>query len=146
MSCCSSTTCPHNYAPWFARIGFSLVLIGFGVNHYRFIDSFTGMASGVFTNTAIAAVAGFLAYIVPALMIVGGTLFAVKKYGCWSKFCILAALGGIMGWAGLGLLFGSAEIGATLGPAIQGAAVLLITYHIVKKMSCCGSGCCTPQK
>jgi hypothetical protein len=146
MSCCSSKTCPHNYAPWFPRIGFGLVLVGFGVNHYRALESFVSMASGVFTNAMVANVFGLLAYIVPALMIVGGVLFAVKKYGCWSKFCILASLGGILGWGGLAIMLGTPETAGSIGPAIQNAALLIVVYHIIKKMSCCSSGCCTPSK
>lgn len=146
MSCCSSTTCPHNYAPWFPRIGFGLVLAGFGVNHYRALDGFVSMTSNVFTNSILASIAGVLAYIVPALMIVGGVLFAVKKFGCWSKFCILASLGGILGWGGLAIMFGTPEIAGGVGPYIQNAALLIVVYHIIKKMSCCGSGCCTQPK
>lgn len=145
MSCCTSPNCPHHYAPWFARIGFGLVLVGFGVNHYRFIDSFIAMSSGAFTNPMVAGIAGVLAYIVPALMIVGGALFAVKQYGCISKTCILAALGGILGWGGLAIMLGSAEIADSIGPAIQNAGLLIVVYHIIKKMSCCGSGCCMPS-
>jgi hypothetical protein len=148
MSCCSSKSCPHNYASWFPRIGFGLVLVGYGVNHYRSLDAFIGMASGVFTVPALASVMTLLAYVVPALMIVGGALFAVKQFGCWSKFCILASLGGILGWGGLAIMLGTMQTAMDIGPAVQNAALLIVVYYIIKKMSCCGSssGCCTPSK
>lgn len=149
-------------APWFARIGFGLVLVGFGVNHYRFLDSFRQMAiDGV---GPLGPVAGILAYVFPALLIVGGALFAVKQLKHVAKFCILAALGGIIGWGGVGLMLVSGEpevMQATmqnLSTAIFNTSILLILYSVVRKMGCChcspsgGCGCgsagcnCAPVK
>lgn len=130
-------------APWFARIGFGLVLVGYGVNHYRFLGDFTQMASGAYASVpALGPIATILAYIVPALMIVGGALFAVKQLKAVSKFCILASLGGILGWAGLAVALGSAETGASMMPMIANAALLIVVYHVIRKMSCCSS--CVP--
>lgn len=124
-----------------------MALAGFGVNHYRNIGMFVDNAKSVFSVSAVATVAGLLAYIVPALMIVGGILFAVKQQPCISKMCILASLGGIIGWAGLAVLLGDGSTGMAMMPMIQNASILLITYVMIKKMGCCGSGSCsTPGK
>lgn len=148
MNCCSpgcigGKYCPCGYASWFPRIAFGLILVGLGVNHYKDVAGFTSGASGALTSVPVlASIAGFLAYIVPALMIVGGALFAVKQLGCISKTCILASLSGIIGWASLAILVGDGASGAVFMPMIQNAAVLLVLYWVVKKMSCCGSAGC----
>jgi hypothetical protein len=146
MNCCSAggscTKCPSAYALWFPRIGFGLVLAGYGVNHLRFMSDFTGFAGSVFTNAALAGVFSAVAYIVPVLMIVGGVLFAIDKCCMWSKICVLASLGGILGWAGLAVMLGDNTTGGNMMPAIQNAAVLLIAYHVIKKMWKCAMGCC----
>ncbi len=161
MSCCSSSgtcgcpvqPCPSSYVTtWFPRIAFGMVLAGYGVNHYRDLDNFIKMASGAFpTVPLLASIAGLLAYIVPALMIVGGVLFATRQLCCIAKMCIVAALTGIIGWAGLAVLVGSGTAGMTMKDPIQFAAVLFIFFVFAKKMSCksacsskgaCSSGSC----
>ncbi len=135
--------CPLKYSCWIPRIGFGLVLVGYGVNHYRTLDGFVGMAKGVFPTVAVLAkIAGVLAYIVPALMIIGGLLFAIRQLCCVSKMCILASLGGIIGWAGLAVLVGDANAAGAMMPMIQNASILLILYFAMKKKS---TSCCTTQ-
>lgn len=85
---------------------------------------------------------GFFAYFVPAAMIVGGALLAVKQLPWLSKLCILGALSGIIVWASLAILVGDTATTGSMMPAIQNAAVLIILYYVVRKMSCCGS--CVP--
>lgn len=132
--------------PWFPRVAFGLVMVAYGVNHYRFVDGFSGMSSGALAPVPfLATIAGLLAYIVPALMIVGGALFAVKQLCSVSKICIVASLSGIIGWAALAVLIGSNEAGMNFMPAIQNASILLILYWVIKKMSCCGSSCPTTK-
>lgn len=149
MSCCSSSgscgcpvqPCPTRYALWLPRIGFGLVLAGLGVNHYKDIGGFVQFSSSVYpTMPMVGSVAGILAYIVPALMIVGGVLFAIKQLNCVAKTCILASLSGILGWAGLAIMLGDSSSSGVLMPFIQNAAVLFILYYIIKKMTC-GSSC-----
>jgi hypothetical protein len=74
-------------------------------------------------------------------MIVGGALFAVKQMCCISKTCILASLSGIIGWCSLAVMFGDANAGGTFMPYIQNAALLIVLYWVIKKMSCCGGSC-----
>ncbi len=136
--------CPVKYAPWIPRIAFGLVLVGYGVNHYRSLGGFVAMAKGVFPlMPSLGMIAGVLAYIVPALMIIGGALFAIRQLCCLSKTCILASLGGIIGWAGLAVLVGDGNAAGAMMPMIQNAAVLLILYYMIKKSSCSmSSGSC----
>ena len=147
---CGNGKCPCTVAPYLPRIAFGLVLAGYGVSHYRNLSGFVGMAKGVFPTVAIlGTVASLLAYIVPALMIVGGVLFALKQLCCISKTCILASLSGIIGWAGLAVMVGDGNAAGAMMPMIQNASVLLILYYMVKKASCCKSACagsCPTQK
>ncbi len=151
MSCCSSsapcscgsTKCPSKFSCWIPRIAFGLVLAGYGVNHYRTLSQFVGMAKGVFPTVAILGMlSGILAYIVPALMIVGGVLFAIRQLCCLSKMCILASLGGIIGWAGLAVLVGDGNAAGAMMPMIQNASILLILYYTIKKKPSCSTGSC----
>lgn len=144
--CLSSSSC--KVAPWLPRIGFGVALIGFGVMHYRSLSMFVESAAQPFSIPAVAILASALAYVVPALMIVGGALFAVRQLCAVSKICILASLSGIVGWAGLAIALmdpSSETSGQTvmnLSAAIQNASILLILYFAIKKSSCSQS--CTP--
>jgi len=154
MSCCppsgpgcQSAGFSSKYTGYLPRIGFGLVLFSYGVNHYRHLDGFIAGAKAAFpTVPALATVSGILAYIVPALMIVGGALFATRQLCGISKLCVLGALSGILGWASLAVLVGDANAGGSSMPMIQSAAVLLILYFSVKKSCCkpmnCSDGSC----
>ncbi len=143
MSCssgCGNAGCPCKFAPWLPRIAFGLVFIAFGVNHYRHLNDFVGMSKSAFPSVAmLAGLAGVLSYIVPALMIVGGVLFAARKLCCIAKTCILAALSGIIGWASLAVLVGDGNIGGAMMPLIQNAAIMMLLFFAVKKIGCCSS-------
>lgn len=148
MSCCTPGTmcgngkCPCNYVHWFPRIAFGLVLASYGVNHYRHMNDFAAMSKSAFPAVPVlAGLVGILAYIVPALMIVGGVLFAVRQFGCVAKTCILLSLCGIIGWAALAVMTGDGASGGSYMPAIQNAVVLLVWYYVIKKSSCCSSSC-----
>lgn len=143
----SSTSSATHYAKWLPKIAFGLVLAGYGVNHLRNLEGFRAMAAGAYPSVpALGQIAGILAILVPALMIIGGVLFAFGQLRWLSKICILASLSGIIGWAGLAVLLGDANSGGAMMPMIQNASVLLILYYVIKKMCCCrpmgcGSGC-----
>lgn len=143
--------CPCKFAPWFPRVAFGLVLVAYGVNHYMNLTEFITLVKSPFPTegmlAAVGLVSGLVAYLVPALQIVGGALFAVKKFGCISKTCILAALSSILVWASLGIFVGNAAAGSNMIPVIQFTTIMLVTYYMVKKhSSCCGSSCgsCAP--
>lgn len=141
---------PSRLAVWLPRVAFGLVLIGFGVNHYLNLDSFIANAQSPFVAVpAIAAVATALAYVVPALMIIGGIFFAVRRLCPLSELCILASLSGIIGWASLGIMLTSdTNVMSGLGVAIQNASVLLILYFVTRKMTRCSPGgfsCCSSR-
>lgn len=133
--------CSSCVAPWFPRIAFGVTLLGYGVNHYRHIGDLTAMSKSAYQSVpALGQLAGVLAYIFPALLILGGILFATKQL-CWlSKILVLAALGGIIGWGGLAVLVGDSQMAGAMMPAIQNGCVFLITYYVIKKLGCCCHG------
>lgn len=80
-------------------------------------------------------------YILPALMIVGGALFAIGMYY------------EVAAWAA-GVALGSIPVGMLLKPVLSGVALpdmmpaainafvwLLVYCFVVKSCSCCGSNC-----
>lgn len=146
MSCSSSCSsgCPCKVAPWLPRVAFGLILVSYGVNHYRHLGDFVNMSKSIFpTVPMLGGVAALLAYVIPALMIVGGLSFATKQLCCIGKTCVLASLSGIIGWASLGVLFGDGAMGGSMMPMIQNAGLLIILYSVVKKMGCCkGASAC----
>ncbi len=148
MSCCSSS--PKKclgavYAPCLARIAFGLVLFSYGANHLRFISGFVEMSKSVYPSVpALGSVMGLIAYIVPLVMMVGGILFIVKQMPGLSKLCILGSLSGIIAWASLAVLVGDERSTGAMMPMIQNAAVMIVLYFVIKKMSCCAAKSCLP--
>ncbi len=129
---------------WFPRIGFGFLLASIGVSHLKNLSEFVELSKGVAGGVPVlATVVGALAYIVPGLMIVGGVLFAVRKLCCVAKACVLASLGGILGWAGLGILLGDAKAAMQFMPSVLNASVMLLTFCAIKRMSCCEQSACT---
>lgn len=153
MSChssgCLGKHCPCNYVSWFPRIAFGLIFVGLGVNHYRNLGGDEGFIAASKAALApvgdLATVAGYLAYIVPGLMIVGGALFAFKLFDCVAKTCLLVVLSGIIGWASLAILVGNAGTTGLMMPQILNASILVILYSVIRKMSCCGMCPTTPS-
>ncbi len=142
-ACACPSVCPCRKVFWLPRIALGLVFLAYGVSHYRFLggeQGFMAMAQSVFAkDSVLAMIAGYLAYVVPALMIVGGVLFAVGQLKCISKVCIVAALSGIIGWASVAVMVGDASMTGSLMPMIQNAAILFLFYGMVKKMGCCSA-------
>lgn len=119
------------------------------MNHYRNLGGDGGFIAASKSALApvgeLATVAGYLAYIVPGLMIIGGVLFALKLFDCVAKACLLAVLSGIIGWASLAIFIGNAGMTGQMMPQILNASILVILYSVIKKMSCCGTSCSTPS-
>jgi uncharacterized membrane protein YphA (DoxX/SURF4 family) len=126
-------------APWLLRIGFGVLLAAYGVSHYQNFAGFQSVATQPLASVGwLAAIAGLLAYVVPALQIVGGVLVATKQLCSVAKICVLAVFGGILGWVGLSIVVSGMNEGTNL--AIQNATFFLLLYMLVKKFSCCGCG------
>lgn len=132
---------PKTAAKLSLRVSFGLSLLLVGVAHYMTLDMFGGMvAEGL---GPLSFLGNIWAYVLPALQIVGGALFAVGMYyeiAAWTS----------------GIALGSIPVGMLLKPVLTGVALpdmmpaainafiwLLVYVMVVKCCTCCGSSCGT---
>ena len=132
MSC--NTKDPKCAAKLALRVSFGLSLLLVGVAHYMNLEMFEGMvADGLGSLTFLGTI---WAYILPALQIVGGALFAVGMYYEIASWTTGIALGSIP----VGMLLKPVLSGVALPdmmPAAINAFIWMLVYVMVVK-------CCTP--
>jgi hypothetical protein len=132
---------PKTAAKLVLRLSFGLSLLLVGITHYMNFEMFMAMTSeGLGPLTMLGTI---WAYILPALQIVGGALFAVGMYykiAAWSAGVALASIP-------VGMLLKPVLSAAALPdmmPAAVNAFIWLIVYALVVKMcTCCGAGGCS---
>lgn len=135
MHCAKS---PKAAAALCARVSFGVSLLLVGIVHFMTIDAFKGMAMDGLG--ALEPLGALWAYVLPALMIVGGALIALGMYmeiGAWTAGI---ALGSIPA----GMLLKPVLSGASLAdmmPAAVNAFVWLIVFMLVIKFNSCGGPC-----
>ncbi|MDP6561665.1 MAG: hypothetical protein QF793_01945 [Candidatus Peribacteraceae bacterium] len=125
------------------RVSFGLSLLLVGVAHYMNFEMFAGMTA---EDLGALEFAGQIwAYVLPALQIVGGALFAVGMYyeiAAWTSGVALASIP-------VGMLLKPVLAGASLPgvmPHVINAFIWLVIYALVVKMcTCCGGGSCESQ-
>jgi uncharacterized membrane protein YphA (DoxX/SURF4 family) len=133
---------PKSAAKVLTRIGFGLTLLLMGIAHYLKMDSFLSLMSEGYLGTPLEFLGPVLAYVIPALMIVGGFLYTI---GCFRTVAAWAA--------GLALVIfpASMMLKAVVSPDIEPTSVMpfvvygiawLILYKMVSR-GCCGSKCAT---
>lgn len=118
-------------------VSFGLSLLLVGVAHYMTLSDFMGMVSGGLG--ALTILGTIWAYVLPALMIVGGALFVVGMRADIAAWCTGVALGSIP----VGMLLKSVLGGVALGemmPFAINAFIWMIMYIFVVKFCCC-CGC-----
>jgi len=128
---------PKGVAALALRLSFGISLVLVGINHYMTMSGFSLMVTDGLGP--IAFLGTLWAYVLPALMIVGGALFAIGMYL------------DIAAWAA-GLALGSIPVGMLLKPVLTGVSLgdmmpvavntfvwILIYYFVVKSSSCCGN-------
>jgi len=140
-------THPKCIASCIVRVSFGLSLLCVGLIHYMTFTAFKGMVS---EDLAALSMLGTLwAYILPALMIVGGALFVIGMFmdvAAWAAGLALASIPA-------GMLLKSVLSGvsiATTMPAAVNAFIWLLVYLVVVKScaSCCAGGkdsCCSSK-
>ena len=124
------------------RLSFGLSLLFVGIAHYMTLEAFSAMVSdGLGPLEFLGTI---WAYVLPALQIVGGALFAVGMYYEVASFTAGLALGSIP----VGMLLKSMLSGVSLGdvmPMANNTFIWLLVYlMVVKCCTCCGS--CEPGK
>ncbi|OGJ61988.1 hypothetical protein A3C37_00600 [Candidatus Peribacteria bacterium RIFCSPHIGHO2_02_FULL_53_20] len=121
------------------RVSFGLSLLFVGLAHYLTISAFRGMVSDGLG--AVSLLGSLWAYIMPALMIIGGALLVADKRRDIEAWATGLALGSIPAGMLLKSVIGGLSLADTM-PAAINAFVWILVYGLVVKMSCCGSGAC----
>ena len=138
---------PKCIASLVVRVSFGLSLLFVGLVHYMNFAAFKGMVSE--DLGALSLFGTLWAYILPALMIIGGALLVIGMFldiAAWTAGLALASIPA-------GMLLKSVLSGVSMAntmPAAINAFIWLIVYLIVVKSSagCCSGGkdsCCSAK-
>jgi len=142
MSCCLLSKSPKCVACLVLRVTFGLSVLFVGIAHYKDFGALKGMVTdglGILTFFG-----GIWAVILPALMIVGGALFAVGLYMEYAIIVSGIAIGSIPVGMLIKPLLSEAMLSAVM-PAATNAFIWLLVYAIVVKcVSCCRESCKGP--
>jgi len=135
-------THPKCIAALLLRVSFGLSLLFVGLVHYMTFTAFKGMVS---ENLGALGMIGVLwAYILPALMIVGGALFVIGLFpeiAAWTAGIALASIP-----AGMLLQSVLTAVPLAMNEAVNAFVWLLVFFFVVKFWGCCAGGgkdsCC----
>jgi len=134
MTCCPKTA--KGAAAICVRVSFGLSLLFVGLSHFMTMGAFKGM---VVEGLGPLEPLGLLwAFILPALMIVGGALLAIGMYTEVASWAAGVAIGSIPVGMLIKPILGGVPLPNVM-PAAINAFVWIIVYVLVIKMSCCGS-------
>lgn len=125
-------------------VSFGLSLLLVGVAHYMTIADFAVMVSGGLG--ALTMLGTLWAYILPALMIVGGALYVVGMYKHIAAWASGIALGSIPVGMLLKSVLGGVALGEVMPFAINAFVWLIVYVFVVKMTSCCGGSCSSQGK
>lgn len=140
LSCCPK--CPKVIRATCFRVSFGLSFLFVGISHYMSLSDFRAMvADGLGPITLLGSL---WAYILPALMIVGGALLVADQRRDIESWATSLALGSIPAGMLLKSIIGGVSLADTM-PAAINAFVWILVYGFVLKMSCCAKqGCEKP--
>lgn len=145
---CKLPCCPAGIIALVSRVSIGLSLLFVGLVHYMTFTSFLGMVTEDLGYWPIAALGTVWAYVLPALMIVGGALLVLGMFEDIAVWAASLAIGSIPA----GMLFKSVLSGVplstTMTPAINALFWLVALILVVKLQSCCceGDGSCCAKK
>ena len=121
------------------RVSFGVSLLLVGLIHYMAFEGFKGMASD---GMGVLEPLGTLwAYILPALMIVGGALLALGMFMEIAAWLIGVALGSIPLGMLLKPLLSAMDTNLTSAmPMVVNAFIwILVAFFVIQTIDCCGS-------
>ena len=128
---------PKCIAGFLLRVSFGLSLLFVGLSHYMTFEGFKGMT--VDGLGALEPIGMIWAFIMPALMIVGGALFVINMYKEIAAWAAGLALASIPAGMLIKPVLTGVSLGDMMGPAINAFVWLLIYMFVVK---CCCRGSC----
>lgn len=137
--------CPLCIVGTVARISLGLSLLFVGLVHYM---SFTAFSAMVSEDLAALSLLGTLwAYILPALMIIGGSLLVLGMFTEVALWSSSIALGSIPAGMLLKSVTSGLPLSETMPPAINALIWLIALIVITKMTGCCSdNGCCSPSE
>jgi len=143
MQCCFPKS-SMGIATVLLRVSFGLSLLLVGLMHYMTFQSFKGMTM---EGLGVLEPLGMVwAFVLPALMIIGGALLVLGFYlevGSWAAGIALASIP-------VGMLLKPVLSGVSLPsvmPSAIDAFIWLIVYFLVVKSSVCyAQNCCTTEE
>ncbi|MDD5041676.1 MAG: hypothetical protein PHX87_04705 [Candidatus Peribacteraceae bacterium] len=132
--------CPLCIVGTVARISLGCSLLFVGLVHYMSFESFSGMVSE--DLGALSLLGTLWAYVLPALMIIGGSLLVLNMFEEVALWAASIALGSIPAGLLLKSVVSGLPLSETMQPAIN-ALIWLIALIIITKVSgcCCAGGC-----
>jgi len=136
--------CPTCIVGAVARVSLGLSLLFVGLVHYMSFESFTGMVS---EDLGALTMLGVLwAYVLPALMIIGGALLVLAMFMDIALWASSIAIGSISAGMLLKSVLSGLPLSQTMQPAIN-ALIWLIALMICTKLShcCCEEGVCVKK-
>ncbi|MBU0766216.1 hypothetical protein KKF55_00285 [Patescibacteria group bacterium] len=138
---CSIPNEPKCIAGLLLRVGFGLSLLFVGLSHYM---TFEGFKSMTMDGLGVLEPLGLVwAFVLPALMILGGALFVINMYKEIATWAAGLALVSIPVGMLIKPILTNVALGDMMGPAIN-AFIWIIVYVLVVKISgCCGGSCGT---
>ena len=137
--------CPLCIVGTVARISFGASLVFVGLVHYETFESFAGMVSE--DLAALTFLGTLWAYILPALMIIGGALLVLNMFTEIALWASSIALGSIPAGMLLKSVISGLPLAETMQPAINALIWLMVLIMITKVSGCCcEGGCSTPTK
>ena len=137
MMCCDFKN-PKDAMKLIVRVSFGLSLLLVGISHYMTFDMFTGMVTDGLG--ALTILGTLWAYVLPALMIVGGALFAIGMFTEVAAWSAGIALGSIPVGMLLKPVLGAVPLPDMMPAAINALVWLLVYIFVVKFSCCCGCG------
>ncbi len=125
------------------RVSFGLSLLFVGIVHYMTFTVFSAMVSD---GLGVLSILGTIwAFILPALMILGGALFAIGMFMEYASWAAGIALGSIAAGMLIKPVLSATPLPDVMPAAVNALVWLLVYAWVVKMNSCCGEDCCSSE-
>ncbi|MDD5751428.1 MAG: hypothetical protein PHS73_02815 [Candidatus Peribacteraceae bacterium] len=128
-------THPQCIAALVLRVSFGLSLLFVGLVHYMNLTAFRGMVSE--DLGALSMFGTLWAYILPALMIVGGALFVIGMFPQVAAWAAGVALGSIPAGMLLKSVLSGVSLANTMPAAVNAFIWLFVFFCTVRFWGCC---------
>jgi len=129
--------CPPCVLGLISRLSFGVSLLCVGLVHYMTFTSFRAMVTEDLGYAPIALLGTIWAYLLPALMIVGGVLFVLGMFTEIAVWTSGLAIGSIPAGMLLKSVLSGMPLSSTMPSAINAFTWLIVLIFVVKLQSCC---------